>query len=310
MFIFNIIRMLFIIRKNKIDIVHINNDIYSGIFAIIAAKMLKKKIVCIIRAYFTPNNSEIYFLKFIDKVILLNKQSLNLYIQWAKSENQMCIIYDGIDRSKYIDKKSLKENVTREFTLSPEELVVGSVGRLVKGKGFEDFLEAASIVLKKKNNIKFFIVGSSAESESNYELKLHTLVQKYNIQKNVIFTGWRNDVAKLINRFDVCVQASSSPEGLGTTLIEASALSKPIVATKVSGFEEIVEAGKTGILVPPHNPYKLAESILTLLENKQLATKMGEAAYMRFLNNFEAVKMTKKLERIYREVFGVKRKNP
>lgn len=301
-FLFNLLKMFFIITKLNINIIHINNDIYSGMFAIMPAKILRKKIICILRGSFIPDNRQIYFLRFIDKLILLNKFTLDLYSPWAKDKNQLCLVYDGIDCSKYVNEKFDKEHVNREFNLSSQQLVVGTVGRLVDGKGFDDFIKAGSILLKN-NNIKFFIVGNSAGSHNRYELRLKNLVSKLNMQKSVIFTGWRDDVQKLINRFNIYVQPSSSyPEGLGTALIEATAMAKPVVATKLAAFLEIVENGKTGFLVPPGNPSKLAQAIFELIEHKEIAEKMAQAGKKRFIENFEVNKMTRNLERIYLEV--------
>ena len=101
--------------------------------------------------------------------------------------------------------------------------------------------------------------------------------------------------------FDVFV-LSSVTEGISLTLLEAMASGLPVVVTNVGGNPEVVVDGETGFLVPPKNPEKMAEAIITLLKNKELAKKMGVAGRKRVEEKFSLERMVREYEEIYRNL--------
>jgi len=168
----------------------------------------------------------------------------------------------------------------RGLGLKREALVVGAVGRLTKQKGYAILLDAAALVLKKLPQTRFLIIGSG---ELQGELKRHA--QSLGINTKVIFTGARKDIEELIAVMDVFV-SSSLWEGLSTAVLESMAVKVPVVATRVSGSSELIQHGRTGLLVPPGDPKSLADGIMLLLTNRQKAISMSIEAYRRLKENF------------------------
>jgi len=294
------LKLLFIIKKYKIDLLHINTNIISGIPAILAGKMAGIPCICHIRQTRRPIKREKFFFRWIDKIILLNQKAKEIYLEDTQS-NKLSLIYDGLDLEGFKPKND-RERITKEFNLNGSPCV-GVLGRLVEGKGLDDFIKASALVLKEKPETKFFIVGSDPSEDKHLEKELKSLAQTLNLNGNLIFTGWRNDVSDLISSFDVLVQPSSSfPEGFGLTCIEAMALGKPVVATNIPGPQDIVVDGKTGFLVPAYAPTSLAEAILKLLNNPQLAKNMGEEGRERAEELFDIRKNVKKIEALYEEI--------
>ena len=117
----------------------------------------------------------------------------------------------------------------------------------------------------------------------------------------MIFAGFRTDLDRLVPSFDVfCL--SSHMEGLGTSLLDAMAFARPIVATTAGGIPEAVEDGQTGLLVPPRDPRALAEALAALLTDEARARALGAAGRQRFLARFSAAHMVEETLKIYDEV--------
>ncbi|RLG99177.1 glycosyltransferase, partial [Candidatus Bathyarchaeota archaeon] len=121
------------------------------------------------------------------------------------------------------------------------------------------------------------------------------------LKEKVTFVNFKEDVYKILKLFDVFV-LSSVTEGISLTLLEAMASGLPVVVTNVGGNPEVVVDGETGFLVPPKNPEKMAEAIITLLKNKELAKKMGVAGRKRVEEKFSLERMVREYEEIYRNL--------
>jgi len=147
--------------------------------------------------------------------------------------------------------------------------------------------------LKDEPKCKLMIVG-----RGELEKQLKDLSRKLGVENKVIFTGFRKDIPQIMSCIDIFAFPSLC-EGFGLVLLEAMAAKKPIVATNVSAIPEIVSDGKTGILVPPSNAEALADGILRLIKQRNLAKTMAEAGRERLEVYFGIEKMVKKIERIY-----------
>jgi len=305
-FLFNILpislKLIRIIKKNKIDLVHINTNIISGIPAILASKITRIPCICHIRQTRGLIKREVFLTRWIDKFIVLNKDAKEILKKDIPKE-RLSLIYDGINLKEFEIGEDRKTELKKEFNLDKSPFV-GIVGRLVEGKGYDDFIKSAEIIIKQKPDVKFVIVGSDPTKEKIIENELRDLVDRLDLNSHIIFTGWRNDISALISTFDILVQSSSFPEGFGLTCIEAMALAKPVVATNIPGPSEIVVDGKTGFLVPPKNPSALAEAILKLLNNAVLAKKIGESGRKRAEELFDIRKNVRQIEDIYENVFN------
>jgi glycosyltransferase involved in cell wall biosynthesis len=117
----------------------------------------------------------------------------------------------------------------------------------------------------------------------------------------VVLAGFRPDVLSLHKAFDVFV-LSSVTEGLGTSLLDAMACGKPIVATSAGGIPEVVEDGVTGLLVPPRDHHALAQAIVRLLKDAGMRERLGAAGRARACEHYSAERMVQETLRVYRTV--------
>ncbi|RJP28761.1 MAG: glycosyltransferase [Candidatus Omnitrophota bacterium] len=299
------IRIFFILKLNNIRIVHVNTNILSGLAPIIAARIAGVPCICHIRLSRNLIKREILFSYWIDHVIVLNINTFKMYRKYFLEE-RISLIYDGLS----MDNENLNNTnaIARcEFCYN-SEFCVGIIGRIVEGKGHKEFILMAQKILEKNKAVKFLIVGEPKGDYEDYFIQVVKLVKERNLSDKVIFTGWRNDINNIISGLDVLVQASTTfPEGFGLTIIEAMAMGKVVVATNIPGPSDIIVNGETGFLVPPGDINLMADKILYLLCNPDVARKMGEAGRNR-VEKFFAIKNTvKSIEEIYMGVLLRKR---
>ena len=130
---------------------------------------------------------------------------------------------------------------------------------------------------------------------------LERLIKERHLEKHVFLAGFRPDVMSLHKAFDIFVM-SSVTEGLGTSLLDAMAAGKAIVATRTGGIPEVVVDGETGFLVPPRDDRAMAEAIVTLLKDSARSAQMGAAGLARAQSMFSAERMLKETLRVYKRV--------
>jgi glycosyltransferase involved in cell wall biosynthesis len=239
--------------------------------------------------------------RFVDRFMVVSDALEKIMIEKHGVALQRIVkIYNGIEKEEYCiaDEEIVyrRSRLRKEFSLGDNVPVVGAIGRLVWQKGFEYFIETIPNVLKETPEAVFMIVG---EGELKDELKARSRILK--LEDKIIFTGFRNDIKDVLASVDIFVMPSLL-EGLPVVLLEAMAMMKPIVATKIEGIREVLEYGLTGLLVSPKDPQSLSEAIVDLLIHKDKARQMGLAARKVVEERFGVDIMVQKVEGVYEEL--------
>ena len=182
-------------------------------------------------------------------------------------------VHEGIDLER-VDAAP-PANLHAELWLPHHAPIVGNVAALVPHKGQRHLIEAAAIVVQQVPDARFVIAG-----EGELRPALERQIKERHLEKHVFLAGFRPDVLSLHKAFDIFVM-SSVTEGLGTSLLDAMACGKPIVATTAGGMPEVVVDGETGLLVPPRDHEAMAAAIVRLLKDDALRRQMGEAGAAR-----------------------------
>src|SRR4029450_13110006 len=178
-------------------------------------------------------------------------------------------VHEGIDVEHVIAAPPV--NVHETFWLPHHAPVVGNVAALVPHKGQRYLVDAAHLVVQEMPDVRFIVLGEG-ELREHLEKQVH----EYHLEKHVMLPGFRTDVLGCIKGFDLFVM-SSVTEGLGTSLLDAMACGRPIVATEAGGIPEIVEDGVNGLLVPPRDARALAAAIVRALKDEGWRRRTGEA---------------------------------
>lgn len=177
-------------------------------------------------------------------------------------------------------------------------ITIGYIGRMVDGKGLEDLLEAAAIIKNNNLNFKILIFGNGS-----LEIKLKEMARHLNIADKIEWRGFTpySKVPQALSKIDIFVYPSWH-EGFGRSIMEALAMEKAVVATRVGGISDLIKDGENGFLVESHNPEMLAKKIKELVGNKELREKFGKAGREWVSKNFEWNDGIKKFAQVFLEL--------
>jgi glycosyltransferase involved in cell wall biosynthesis len=186
----------------------------------------------------------------------------------------------------------------RELGIAPGCALIGSVGRVVAAKGYENMLAALPGLLRKHPGLRWLVVGDGDERE-----RLQRLAAERGLGEVVVWAGMRDDVPDLLQAMDLWVM-SSLREGLPVALLEAMAAGLPIVATSVGGIPDAVTDGREARLVPPGDARALGDAIAACLDDPDLAARLGRRAQQRVREQYSIESVARRIETVYREEIG------
>jgi len=195
------------------------------------------------------------------------------------STERVTMIRNAIDcESYYVPEQG--DSCRLEFGLTSESQVIGYAGRIEKVKRLDLLLEGLSQVLARHPRARLMIVG-----EGKLRPKLEAFAARLGISHCVIWTGFRQDIPRLLAAMDVYVQPSTN-EGFSLSLLEAMAAGKPVVATDVGGAQEVVIDGRTGVLSPPASSSAISTTVAGLLDDPEKQSTLGQAARRHVVREF------------------------
>ncbi len=206
------------------------------------------------------------------------------------------MVHEGIDVD-HVDAAP-RVNVREAFFLPHGAPLVGHVAALVPHKGQRHLVDAARLVVQAIPDARFVILG-----EGELRAHLERQVREFHLEKHVLLPGFRTDVLGCLKGFDLFAM-SSVTEGLGTSILDAMACARAVVATRAGGIPEIVEDGVTGLLVAPRDHHALASAIVRLLRDEPLRRRMGEAGRVRVVGRFTVDRMVAETAAVYQGVVG------
>ncbi len=237
-----------------------------------------------------------------DKMIFISQP----LIEWALKdqivgEEKIAKIYSGIQLDQFCPVKSEEKNkIRKKWNLKQKDHVIGIVSKLWEGKGHGVLIEAFKLLKEKITDAKLVIVG-----EGHLYDELFRMVDTNGLRESVFFTGFQMDVSEIIATFDVAVLPSLF-EGMGRVILEAMAMERPVVASRVGGIPDLIEQDVNGLLVRPGDVKELADALEKLLNDKRLARKMGREGRKRIKEQFSAHVMVQSIEKVYRELLSRK----
>jgi len=298
-----------IICEKGIDVVF-SNSAHALLYARPVARLTGRPCVWWVHGHFPGDRFRGHLISFAHLFVSADSFFANsdhtarvISVDYPMASNIRVVRY-GIDLRE-MAPGGARAALRRGLGIAADEPVVSIFGRLHPFKGHEVFLRAAASLIAKGKRAKFLVVGSSLMGlEMNYAEKLCEIVRAEGLGERVLFLGERKDVSDLMNASDVIVHASIEPEPWGLVVAEAMAAGRAVIACAAGGPLEMIEHGRTGLLVSPGEPSALVAAIEALLENPELRRKMGEAARRHAEEYFDSKRAADVLCRELRRVCG------
>jgi len=201
----------------------------------------------------------------------------------------------GVDLKRF-DFTIKGSKVRKEWGIETGTPLVGIIGIIRSEKGHAYFVEAAEQVLKVRPEVRFLIVGNEPKGDT-----IIRRIKALGREKEIIMAGLRDDIPEVLAALDIFVLPSLR-EGVPQGIAQALAMKKPVVATEVGGVPELIRDQQTGLLVPPADAKSLSRAILSLLDDREKARRLGENGRRLIEEKFSLKIMTEEIETLYKDL--------
>lgn len=301
-------RLAHLCRRERVDLIHAHQ--YTPFFYAITARLLyrrppvlftehgrhfpdypKRKRMVVNRLLLEKRDRVVGVGQSVRRALMLNE---------GIPARSVDVIYNGINLKPFLEPGPARYQVRRQLGVDPNDIVLILVARLDPLKDHVTAVRALARVHRMYPNVRLLLVGEGPQHGV-----IEKEVRRWSLEQSVRFLGLRDDVHRLLAACDICLLTSVS-EGIPLTLIEAMASSLPVVATRVGGVPEVVEDGRTGILVDHGDTEALAKQIVRLIENPALRLEMGRLGRQRAIASFSENQMHSEYHDLYAEMLRIR----
>ena len=264
-----------IVKEENVCLIHSNSPPWFPLGYWIS-RLYQIPTVVSVQGPLKPERVRQFYLPGASLVIAISETLKELLIAAGVSADHIRVVHNCVD-TEYFSPNQQVENVRKLLGIHENDFVIGCVANLSPYKGQDVLVEAFSLVAKIQPDAHCVLVGRNDEP---FGLKVRDAVNRLGLSRRVHFVSYVDDIRPFLAGMDLFVLASRS-EGFGIVLLEAMAMAKPVVATRVGGIPEAVHDQVTGLLVPPQDARALAANILKLAEDPHRRKKMGEEGFVR-----------------------------
>jgi glycosyltransferase involved in cell wall biosynthesis len=208
--------------------------------------------------------------------LVQNPEDLAVLARLGVPDRKLVLLGNGVELERFHPRgdEDSRRQARAEFGVDENAVVVGMVARLVWQKGFREFFAAAERLRDRHPEVVFIVVGGS-DPEKSDAIAPEDLAAAGR-RGRIVFAGDRNQMERVYPAFDIFVLPSYR-EGFPRSAMEAAASGLPVIATDIRGCRQAVTDGQSGLLVPPHDPARLAKAIEELVVDPELRQRMGAA---------------------------------
>ena len=294
--------------KERPAIVH-THTYKAGILGCWAAKMAGAPIIVhtphghVFFGHFSPLVTKFFMMiekittSIIDCVVALSEGERTDYIAFSVAQPEKIVkIHSGVEVTRFMKARFGIKEKRKSLGLNTKDLVVGTIGWLLRIKGPLYLLKAMEIIWQTNPGIQLVYVG-----KGDLEEGLKKEAYRIGVSDKVTFLGWRDDIPEIMQVLDIFVLPSLN-EGMGRVLVEAMAAGKPIVASDVGGIPDLVKDGQNGFLVKPGDVSDLSFAIKKLLDDKKMREEMGKKGRA-MAKDYSVEKMVDKIDALYASLY-------
>jgi glycosyltransferase involved in cell wall biosynthesis len=217
----------------------------------------------------------------------------------AREECLVDFSFVGLDVDRMGGATHDRASVCREFGFGDDVRIISTIGALHPRKSHELFVDAAALLAEEAPHARFLVVG-----DGDLRQELEQRARARGLHGRLIFTGVRDDVARLLSATDVYVKPGIVEGYIGVTVLEALALGTPVVAFDTQDVKLAITDGVTGVVVPNADTAALAEKILYLLRNPDVGSRLGEAGRKLVEARFHTSQLAQQLEQFYHRLLA------
>lgn len=299
-------RLVCFFRQFKPDVVHLQGS-HAHVLGGIAGRIAKVPLIILSRRMDNPIIGALARFKyhhFYDHIISVSDGVKKVLTGIGIPPDKITTVHSSVHDSLW-QRTGDGDKIRREFGLKSDDKVITILAHMEPRKGYDTLLDALPLILTKVPTAKVLAVG-----DGSYRRIVENRVHEMNLSEKVIFAGFREDIADILAATDV-LASPSYLEGCCNSLLEGMAAAKPVVGTNCGGTPELIEDGINGIIVPVKDAEALANAIVRLLTNKELAERLAACGKQTVIQKFSIDRMVDQTLEIYRKMLGerIKAKN-
>jgi glycosyltransferase involved in cell wall biosynthesis len=298
-------RLRQVVRERHIDIVHAH-DYKTNVLAALLHKVDGVRAMSTVHGWTGHSRRELWVyypldkqvLRLLPRLVAVSEDIRQTLIRAGVAPGRVRTILNGIDERAFVRDRSREESVRASLGLTPNDVVIGSVGRAEPQKRFDQLIRAFARLRRQWPQLRLVIAGDGSRLQ-----ELTALATELNLGDRCLLLGHRTDVADLHHAFDLFVQASDY-EGTPNAVLEAMALESPVVATDVGGTAQLVRTDVDGLIVPPGDLDALTDAIDRALRDPSSAARRAAAARGRVETDLSFSARMAAVESVYSELMA------
>jgi glycosyltransferase involved in cell wall biosynthesis len=271
------LRLVWFIRQTEADVVHLGNGLRANFDGVLACLLTRTPCVVHVKGFEKYSARERRVAPYVDALVSMTHAVEQHCVAAGVRGRRMQVIYDALDEDAFAPRRP-PAAVRAELGITNGAPVLGVVGNIQEWKGQGVLVEAMARVVEAVPEARGLIVGGVHRAGKAYSDRLRERIHELQLDGHLAITGFRTDVADVMNALDVVVHTSVRAEPFGRVILEAMLLGKPVVASAAGGVPELIEEGQTGFLTPPGEAGQLAERLIPLLRDSAMRQRLGQRA--------------------------------
>lgn len=295
------------IKQHQIDIIHGTEKPRDAFYGVLLSRLTGAK--CVVQLHVAVGDwmSPLtrWAMRRADGLIGVSAFVADTITAHGYAPHKTQYVLNSLDLTRGWMKQAQSTGIRQELGLAPDTPMLAIISRVFPQKGHTELFKALAKVNQSRSDYKLLVVGDddprATPGGGSYLAQLRSLATELGITDQVIFTGFRKDVANVLAACDIFAMPSFE-EPFGVVYLEAMAMNKPIIALENGGTREVVEHMQSGLLSPPYDIDRLADHILMLLNDPALRLRLGEYGRARCESYFNPQRMADETEQAYRQI--------
>jgi glycosyltransferase involved in cell wall biosynthesis len=297
------------LREVRPDLIH-TNGLKAHLVGGLCGRLLRRPVIWHVRDLVAEGRALSLFRAASDwlpRRIIAISQPVAAQFAGRRAAARTRTVHNAVDLARFRPSRPAAA-VRAELGIAPHIVLLAMVAHFAPWKGHHLFLEIVARLVREGLPVAGLVVGGpiyQSWDSQGYEAEVRAACRERGLDKKVTFTGFQECVADFIDAADILVHPPTRPEPFGRVIIEAMALGKPVVAPAAGGILEIVEPGRTGLLVPPGDRDAFVTAVRSLLDDTPRRIAIGERGKEQVAQSFTPAAHVRQVERVYLEILPI-----